>query len=167
MATPTETNEQLKILEQVPLVREFLADHQKMSKLMLHTLVSLEEDDIEAALQSAKALDEVGGPHIAYEEAELYPRISGEKLISATTREMYDEHREAVIALKTLLDNPDPDEATKQEIMDGLRTGIHHAEHCGSLASLLAALPDPEKNESLAKLLAFREQGRKWTDRIR
>lgn len=168
MTTHTETNEQRgKKLEQVPLVRAFLDDHQKMSKLMLHTLVSLEEGNIEAAIQSAKALDEVGGPHIAYEEAELYPRISGEKLISATTREMYDEHREAVTALKTLLDSPNPDEATKHEIMVGLRTGIHHAEHCGSLVSLLAALPEPEKNESLTKLLALRKQGQKWTDRIR
>ena len=164
MATQTETT---KKLEQVPLVREFLADHQKMSKLMLHTLVSLEEGNLKAARKSAEALNEVGGPHIAYEEAELYPRISGEKLISATTRDMYDEHREAVTALKTLLDNPEPNEKIKQEIMDGLRTGIHHAEHCGSLISLLAALPEPEQNESLTKLLAFREQGRKWTDRVR
>ena len=164
MAIKTETTKQL---EQIPLVREFLADHKKMSQLMLHTLVSLEEGNIEAAVQSAKKLDEVGGPHIAYEEAELYPRISGEKLISATTRAMYDEHREAVIAVKRLLDNPDPDEQARKEIMAGLRTGIHHAEHCGSLVSLLAALPRPEQEESLAKLLDYREQGRKWTDRIR
>jgi|GEM_PF-4284655 len=154
-------------LEQIPLVREFLADHQKMSKLMLHTLVSLEEGDVEAAVQSATALDELGGPHIAYEEAELYPRISGEKLISTTTRELYDEHRETVTALKRLLDDPEPNESTRQEIIAGLRTGIHHAEQCGSLVSLLAALPEPEQNESLTKLLAFREQGRRWTDRMR
>ena len=164
MTTQVESN---KKLNQVPLVREFLADHQKMSKLMLHTLVSLEEGNIDAAIVAAKALDEVGGAHIAYEEAELYPRISGEKMVSATTRSLYDEHRQAVTALKQLLDNPNPNESTKQEIIAGLRTGVHHAEHCGSLVSLLAALPTPEQDESLTKLLDFRKQGRKWTDRIR
>lgn len=154
-------------LEQVPLVREFLADHKKMSKLMLHVLVSLEEGDNAAAVQSARELDNVAGPHIAYEESELYPRISGEKLISETTRELHDEHREAAMAVKLLLENPEPDQPTKQQILDGLRTGVHHAEHCGSLARLLAALPTPEQDESLAKLLAYRQQGRKWTDRIR
>ncbi len=154
-------------LEELPLLREFLADHKKMSQLMLHTVVSLEEGDIDAAKQSAVALNRVGGPHIAYEEAELYPRISGESLVSTTTREMYDEHREAAAALKLLLDTPSPNATTIQQILDGLRTGIHHAEHCGSLVGLLAALPEPEQAESLQKLLAYREQGRMWTDRIR
>jgi len=167
MATQAQSTAPNKKLEQVPLVREFLADHQKMSKLLLHTLVSLEEGDIGAAIESAKSLNEVGGPHIAYEEAELYPRISGEKLITETTRKMYDEHREAVTALKKLLDNPKPDEATRKVIARGLRAAVHHAEHCGSLISLLAALPGPEQNESLTKLLAYRKQGRKWTDRVR
>lgn len=156
-----------KQLEPTPLVREFLAQHQKMSKLLLRTVVCLEGGEIETAMASAHALDKVGGPHIAYEESELYPRISGEQLVSATTRAMYIEHRQAGTALKTLLDNPQPDDATKQEIIAGLRTGVHHTELCGSLASLLAALPEPEQAESLAKLLAYREQGRKWTDRIR
>lgn len=153
--------------KQIPLVREFLADHQRMSKLLLHTLVSLDEGNLDAARQSALVLNEVGGPHIAFEESELYPRISGEQLISETTRAMYEEHREAVLALKLLLDNPNPDQPTKQKILAGFRTGVRHAEHCGSLVTLLAALPSPEQNEALSRLLLFRERGQKWTDRIR
>lgn len=156
-----------RTFEQIPLVREFLADHQQMSQLLLHTLVSLEEDDVVAAVASADALDRVAGPHIAYEESELYPRISGEKLISETTAVMYAEHREAVLAVKKLLDNPRPNETTKLEIIEGLRTGVRHAEHCGSLVSLLAALPEPEQEASLQKLFEFRKGGRPWTDRIR
>jgi len=164
MVTRIKSNRKL---EETALVREFLTDHRTMSKLLLHTLVSLEEGNVEEALSAARALDKVGGPHIAFEESELYPRISGENLISETTRQMYDDHHEAVTALKKLLDNPDPDEKTKREIIDGFRTGIHHAEHCGSLISLLAALPEPERNESLTKLLAYRKQGKRWTERIR
>ena len=154
-------------LEQLPLLREFLTDHEKMSQLMLHAVVSLEEGDLDAARQSAKALNKVAGPHIAYEESELYPRISGESLISTTTREMYDEHRAVATARKLLLENPIPDQSTLDRILEGPRAGIHHAEHCGSLVTLLAALPKPEQDESLKKLLAYREQGRMWTDHVR
>lgn len=152
---------------QSPLVKEFLADHQQMSTLLLHTLVSLEEGDVEAAVTAANALNRVAGPHIAFEESELYPRISGEQLISESTRELYAEHREAVLAVKKLLDDPQPNTATKMEIVGGLRTGVQHAKHCGSLVSLLAALPEPEQKASLQKLLDFREDGKLWTDRIR
>lgn len=167
MTTEAETHSSVKKLQRVPLVREFLSDHQRMSKLLLKTVDSLEAGDMEAAHKYAEALNEVGGAHIAYEEEELYPRISGEQLISETTREMYHEHQTAVSALKKLINTPTPDETTKREILAGLRTGIHHAEHCGSLVSLLAALPQPEQDESLAKLLAYRQQRQKWTDQLR
>lgn len=162
----TTQTKPLPRIEQVPLVREFLSDHQKMSKLLLHTLVSLEEENLEAATASAKALDRIAGGHIAFEEAEIYPRISGEEIMTQTTRDLYAEHREALTALKKLLDNPKPNQTTKREILRGLRTGVHHAERCEALADLLAALPMPEQNESLKKLRGFREQGRKWTDRM-
>ena len=152
---------------QVPLVKEFLVDHQRMSQLMLNTLVSLEEGEDEEAIATAKALDRVAGPHIAYEESELYPRISGGSLVSETTELMYLEHRQAVEALKKLLDNPRPNDTTKHEIVEGLRIGIAHVEHCGSLVSLLAALPEAEQKKSLQVLLDYRDRGRLWTDRIR
>lgn len=154
-------------IENIPLVREFLADHQEMSKLLLQTLLSLEEGDTETAIATARALNRVAGPHIEYEESELYPRISGDKLVSETTQRMYEEHREALLALQKLLENGEPQGEAREEIIDGLRTGVHHAEHCGSLVSLLAALPLPEQTTSLRKLLELREAGRLWTDRIR
>ncbi len=168
MPTNTPTN---ATREKSPLVREFLTDHQLMSKLLTETVAHLEKKNDAAALASAIRLDKVAGPHIAYEESELYPRISGEKLMSDTTRAMYDEHREAALALKRLLDSSSTNgplqEAQRQQIIAGLKTGITHAEHCGSLISLLDALPAPEQEESLANLLEYRERGRSWTERVR
>lgn len=154
-------------LEDVPLVREFLDDHRKMSQLLLHVVVSLEVGNLEEATAAAEKLNQIAGPHIAYEETELYPRISGEKLISDTTRELYDEHREAVMAVKALLEDPQPDQEQLGKIIDGLKTGVRHAEHCGSLVSLLAALPEPEQSASLERLLELRREGKPWTDRVR
>lgn len=154
-------------LEDVPLVREFLDDHRKMSQLMLHVVVSLEIGNLDEATAAAEKLDQIAGPHIAFEETELYPRISGEKLISDTTRQLCDEHREALMALKALLEDPQPDEEQLAKILGGLKTGVRHAEHCGSMVSLLAALPEPEQSDSLARLLELRREGKPWTDRIR
>lgn len=149
------------------LVDEFLADHQEMSRLLLLTLESVRDDRFDDAHTHALELNRVAGPHIAFEEAELYPRVSGSSLVSATTRELYAEHRKAVTALKKLLDHPLPDAATKHEIIAGLQTGIDHSKHCGSLARLLSALPEPEQSQSLQVLLEQRNQGRQWTDRVR
>ena len=154
------TDDSQKSIHQIPLVREFLADHQKMSKLMLNTLVSLEEGDWKGAIRSGRALDITAGPHVLYEESELYP------LVGNSGNHMYEEHRAIVTALKTLLDGSRPNELTKREIIDGIRAGIEHADYCGTLVGLLASLPKQKQTASLSRLLAFREEGKAWTERI-
>ena len=59
-----------------PLIAEFLKDHQQFSRLLYQISNLLQEGNVELARERAKDLDALAGPHIAYEEAELYPRLA-------------------------------------------------------------------------------------------
>lgn len=147
-----------------PLIAEFLKDHQQFSRLIYEISNLLKANKIEKARERAKELDAVAGPHIAYEEAELYPRLAGlgEK---ATSEEMLvGQHHEAIDALRDLLNIPTPSEEQLKSIKAGFQDSLTHAEHCGSLISLLTQLEASEQTESLEVLRDFRKQGKNWTD---
>ncbi len=147
-----------------PLIAEFLKDHQQFSRLLFEISKLLEEDKIEEARNRANELDSIAGPHIAYEEAELYSRLSqlGEKSVSKEA--LVKEHHDVLDSLKTLLSNSHPDETELQGIKSGFRDALTHAEHCGSLISLMSRLDEQQRSESLKTLYRLRAQRRKWTE---
>ncbi len=147
-----------------PLIAEFLKDHQQFSRLLYEISKLLNENKIQQARQRAAELDTVAGPHIAYEEAELYSRLAklGEK--SVTEEMLVDEHHRMLDALRALLESSSPDQATIEEIKSGFQTALSHAEHCGSLISLMSRLDEKQQTESLKKLEQLRELGKKWTE---
>ncbi len=149
---------------QNPLVVEFLHDHQQMSRLLYSITQLLKADKVEQAREQARELNELAGPHIAYEECELYPRLAqlGEKRVSKEL--LVGQHHEVVDALEQLLKGNSFDEQSLKEIIDGFQTGLNHAEHCGSLISLMCRLDEQQQQESLEKLLQLRNEGKKWTD---
>ena len=69
-----------------------------------------------------------------------------------------------VDALRLLLENPAPDDSELESIKQGFRSGLAHAEHCGSLISLMSRLDEQQRSESLKLLVHLREQGGKWTE---
>ena len=147
-----------------PLIAEFLKDHQQFSRLLYQISKLLEEGDIETARQRAKDLDVLAGPHIAYEEAELYPRLAqmGEK--SVTEEMLVGQHHDALDAVRGLMNESPLDEAAVESIKIGFQGALSHAEHCGSLISLMTRLDQQEQSVSLEKLKQLREEGKKWTE---
>ena len=147
-----------------PLIAEFLKDHQQFSRLLYQISKLLEEGKIDLARERAKDLNVLAGPHIAYEEAELYPRLAkmGEKTV---TKEMLiGQHHDALDAVRALMDEPPLDEAAVESIKTGFQGALSHAEHCGSLISLMTQLNQQEQSSSLEALKRFREEGKKWTE---
>ncbi len=147
-----------------PLVSEFLKDHQQFSKLLLAVSTLLEEDKIEEARQRARELDEVAGPHIEYEERELYARLKELGETRVTNELLVGEHHRIRDAMKLLLENESLDEQQLQEAREGFKTGIKHAEHCGSLISLMTRLDPDQQKQSLVVLRELRDGGRKWSE---
>ncbi len=146
------------------LISEFLKDHQQFSRLLFEIERLLGEGHVKLARERAIELDQLAGPHIAYEEAELYPRLAklGER--NATEEALVVQHHDAVDALRILLANELLTETQFSQAIEGFRRALLHAEHCGSLISLMSLLDEAEQSESLKALERFREEGRLWTE---
>ena len=147
-----------------PLIAEFLKDHQQFSRLLYEISKLLEAGQTDKARRRATELDSVAGPHIAYEEAELYPRLAklGEEKVAEEM--LVGQHHGALDSLRELLKNQSPNDEELQSICEGFRDALTHAEHCGTLISLLTRLDEAEQAQSLATLRRLREQGKKWTE---
>jgi hypothetical protein len=147
-----------------PLIAEFLIDHQQFSRLLYEISKLLDEDKLDQARKRAIELNQVAGPHIAYEESELYSRLAalGEK--SVTEEFLVGEHHQVLQALKRLLAEEELTGDQLESVKAGFRSALKHAEHCGSLISLMARLDEQQQSDSLVKLLDLRKQGRNWTE---
>lgn len=146
-----------------PLITEFLKDHQQFSRLLLEVSRLLEQGEIEKARQRARELDVLAGPHIAYEEAELYPRLDqlGDK--SVTEEMLVSQHHDALTTIRKLVGEQSISEAELTEIKEGIKAALDHVEHCGSLISFMTRLDEDQQVESLAELKRLRAEGTKWT----
>ncbi len=147
-----------------PLIAEFLKDHQQFSRLLYQIKKLLDENNFEAAQERAAELDRLAGPHIAFEEAELYPRLKilGER--NVTEDLLVDQHRDAVDVLRMLIEVKNPNPETIEQIKSGFERALAHAEHCGSLISLMTQLDENEQAESLRELIRLRKTEQLWTD---
>ena len=145
---------------QTPLVREYLEDHQGMAHLFYQILVALDEGESTRAQDLAKELNRVGGPHIAYEKLELYPRLSA----SQKSQQLCADHQHVTQALKMVLEHESLEGEDEQLVMEGLRIGLDHAEQCRALVGLLAALPESEQATSLEVLRDLKRRGQCWVE---
>ena len=147
-----------------PLISEFLKDHQQFSRLLYEISRLLSDGKVEDAKKRARELNEMAGPHIAYEETELYPRLAllGER--SVTEEMLVDQHHEALDAVRILIDEQEIDESRLEEVKQGFAGALSHAEHCGSLISLMSRLNPEQQAESLLELKRLRDEGSKWTE---
>lgn len=147
-----------------PLIAEFLKDHQQFSRLLYQISKLLQEGKIDLARERARDLDRIAGPHIAYEEAELYPRLSELGAKGVSEKMLVNQHHEALNAVRALIDAESPDKQSLEAIQTGFQGALAHAEHCGSLISLLNGLDENAQAASLETLKTFREGGKKWTE---
>ena len=147
-----------------PLISEFLKDHQRFSRLLLAITRLLEDGKIDEARERARELDLVAGPHIEYEEREVYARLKQLGETRVTNEMLVGEHHQIRDAMKLLLENEALDESQLQQAKAGFASGIRHAEHCGSLISLMSRLDQDQQAQSLVVLKELRDGGRKWSE---
>ena len=146
-----------------PLITEFVKDHQQFSRLLYQVSKLLDEGKIEQARVRARELDALAGSHIAYEEQELYPRLEQLGVKSVTQAALLHEHADALKALKMLIHSEELDSQQLEEVKRGFRDALDHAEHCGSLISLMTQLDEQEQANSLSVLKKLRITGSTWT----
>lgn len=147
-----------------PLITEFLKDHQQFSRLLFEISKLLESGKVAEAKRRAVELDSLAGPHIEYEEAELYPRLAQLGETSVTEQLLVGEHHSALDAVRALCESEGFTDEELLKIRQGIADAISHAEHCGSLISLMSRLDAQQQAESLDRLKQFRIDGKKWTE---
>ena len=148
------------VQSRTPLVREYLEDHQGMAHLFYQVIVALDEGESTRAQELAKELNRVIGPQIAYEELELYPRLSA----SQNSLSLCDDLQQVTQALKMLLEHDSLEGEDEQLAMEGLRIGLDHAEQCRALVGSLAALTESEQATSLEALRDLKRRGQCWVE---
>lgn len=151
-------------LSKSAVVQAFLVDHRKFMKLLLDVALALESSELEKARQFGTELNGVAGPHIAFEEAVLYPSLDEKTHERSFVTKLYDEHQAIVDGLRTLLEMDELDAETAASTAQVFHEGLEHAEHCGTLISRLAALDESDQREALDELIQLRSSGIQWTD---
>ncbi|MEZ6099691.1 MAG: hemerythrin domain-containing protein [Pirellulaceae bacterium] len=148
------------------LVRLFLEDHQAMTRALVEVIARIEDHDMAGAQRLADELDRSAGAHIEFEEQVLYPEIGrcrGDRL----EEKLRSEHRIVCHALNSLVRGRPlqlVDAVFQQEILQSLKTGLKHAEGCGTLISHLAAWPAAQQERAQQRLLDLRARGKRWTE---
>ena len=148
------------------LQRRFLEDHRPLIRGLKGILAAMEEDDLSTAAELARQLDVDVGPHMAFEEEVLYPRLTetyGDEFVVRLVSEHEAGHR----ALRRLLDLPPGTslgEGERREILADLQTVLDHALGCGRLVSELVESEEVQQAD-LATLDAYRQRGTSWSER--
>ena len=146
------------------LAHAFVEDHRVFTRELVRLKEALQRRDWPEARRVADRLDLAAGPHIAFEERELYPllgRIRGKAFADA----MYAEHQEGASVIRALAPaRPDPDEPEAQLLVEHANTMLDHAVRCGSLLSYVNTLDQTEQARLLDRLLACRKQPLRWSE---
>lgn len=147
------------------LEREFVSDHQNATHALKSLILAVSAGDAVLSRQQAKELDAVAGPHIAFEEACLYPLVaqSRGKKYEAQLR---SEHHEVVNAVAEIrnADWSTVSPEQKQQWLQHLQVGMDHIVTCGTLLSHLTGLDDDTHRKLLDKLQQFKNDKVLWTE---
>ena len=146
------------------VVQAFLVDHRKFMQLLRDVGLALRAGEVERARELAAELNRVGGHHVAFEEAVLYPALDDTSHDRSLVIGLFEEHQNIVSALEQLVDSPSLDAETLQQITLAFEEGTRHAEHCGTLISQLSRLSPDDQREALDELLQLRSSELKWTE---
>ncbi len=143
----------------------FVEDHRHLTRGLNRLLKALRGGEMGEAKRIAAELDRVAGPHVQFEEEVLYPEISRTRG-SEFTGKLYDEHSQALRAIRTLLkaNGESLPEAARRQLIADAQTGLDHAVSCGTLLSHVTTLPEPLQDRLLGRLLELRREGRRWSE---
>ena len=151
------------------LEQEFVKDHQKLTRGFSRIIEAVKDGKWSDAVEAARELNREGGPHIAFEEEILYPRVA-QSQGEDSVRHLYEEHQTAIGAIQFLLNHPsgaEIDQDTRPQLIDKLQIGLDHAISCGTLLSYLTVLDEQTQSDLLAKLQQHRAAGKSMSDMAR
>jgi hypothetical protein len=146
------------------LEAEFVADHRVMTQSISQLLDALRSGRDTDAMRIADDLDRLAGPHIAFEEAVLYPEVARRK-DRAFAESLYSEHGIALRGLREVLSHRDSaiSSVQREQIIQDLQVGLEHAISCGTLLSHLTVLDAETQQRYLEQLREFQQRGGRWT----
>jgi hypothetical protein len=146
------------------LVQAFLSDHKTFMRHLRQVAEALHSHDAAAARALARRLDTIAGPHIAFEEAVLYPVIDDATQERGFVQGLYAEHQTVVAALGELIESREMSASRMDDLHSAFVKGLEHANHCGTLISRLATMDECELSDAFDELRQLRAQNIKWTD---
>ena len=146
------------------LLAAFQEDHAALGKGFHELSVCLRGDDVVGARRVAGFLDKAAGAHIAFEEADFYPRL--EDLIGEDdVRKMYADHADALDMIELLAklahDRPLPEEERRRLVAQSEAMEGHIAE-CGALFEAMGRIPEDEQDALCRRLLEWRRKAPTW-----
>lgn len=148
------------------LAREFLQDHQTLSRGLAALRDAIIRNDLEDAKTLADRVDRSAGGHMEFEERLLYPHVA--RVLGAEyVDRLYAEHRLGKTAVARVLARPSAEPLPAEEqsaLLAELETVGDHVLSCGTLLSHLTALDEPAQQRMLERLLEFRRERRRWTE---
>jgi hypothetical protein len=147
------------------LEEEFVNDHREMTRTIARLLEAVRAGDDAEAVRIAVELDRLAGPHIAFEEAVMYPEVARHR-DRAFAERLYDEHRTALRGLRDLLghqEHPLLSAEERKRITADIQTGLDHAVACGTLLSYLTVLDEGTKRLYLDRLTNLRGEQTRWS----
>jgi hypothetical protein len=135
-----------------------------MSRLIYQLVKALDNEELATSRTLAKKLNLVAGPQIAFEEQELYPLVSKRTRDVTFVRSLCAEHNRTRDAVEILVSGRDINNELRQQLLRGMRNGLDHTEHCGTLISHLADLTEKEQEQALNRLTQLQTEKRRWTE---
>lgn len=148
------------------LQRAFIDDHRTLLRGYTQLIQTLETRDFVRVAEEACRLDRLAGPHIAFEERFLYPKVRESRGESYASK-LYNDHvviLETLIELQNLESDSELTNADLTVLTQRLRRGLDHAVACGSLLSQLQTLSDSEQAKALEQLDQLRAQAIPWSE---
>lgn len=149
-----------------PLAREFLVDHQALTRGLASLRDAIASTDIPNARLIADRLDRSAGGHMEFEERVLYPRVA-QTVGSEYVDRLYAEHRigrDAVLQILSLRDSEPLPADEQSALLAKLETVGEHVLSCGTLLSHLTALDAQSQQRMLDRLNEYRREGVRWTE---
>jgi hypothetical protein len=149
---------------QAELFAAFREDHTILGRAFHRLSTRLRAGDLAGARAVARELDRTAGAHIAFEEADFYPRLA--TLIGRDeVAHMYAEHELGLGVVRTLCEAAEDrtlhDDERSRLLADAEAMERHIAE-CGELFEAIGRIPPAEQAELRRRLVAWRERAPTW-----
>ncbi len=152
-------------MEHSQLEHEFIEDHRRLTQALTRLQEAVASGTREEIRAAADELDQTAGPHVAFEEQQLYPTVARSRGTEFQYA-MEDEHDCVLQSLRELLDLNEGQltDEDRARLAAMLQSGVDHVVHCGTLLSHLTVLAPDQQQELLERLRDLRRQGVRWTE---